>query len=67
MALLGYARVSTNQQKLDLQIQTLKKAGVRSNRIFTDKMTGSTDKREGLQKLLARAERGDVIICTKMD
>ena len=67
MALLGYARVSTNQQKLDLQIQTLKKSGVRTDRIFTDKMTGSTDKREGLQKLLARAERDDVIICTKMD
>ncbi|MCW7552657.1 recombinase family protein [Endozoicomonas gorgoniicola] len=67
MALLGYARVSTIQQKLDIQISALKKAGVREDRIFTDKMTGKTDDRNGLQRLLARAERDDTIICTKMD
>lgn len=67
MALLGYARVSTVQQKLDIQISALKNAGVREDRIFTDKMTGKTDDRNGLQRLLARAERDDTIICTKMD
>ncbi|EKS45896.1 hypothetical protein H704_00248 [Bartonella bacilliformis Peru38] len=67
MALLGYARVSTNQQKLTLQIAALKKVGVREDRIFSDIMSGSTDKREGLQRLLGRAEKGDVIVCTKMD
>ncbi|WP_435896237.1 recombinase family protein (plasmid) [Bartonella heixiaziensis] len=67
MALLGYARVSTNQQKLALQIAELKNAGVREDRIFTDIRTGSTDKREGLQRLLGRAERDDTILCTKMD
>lgn len=67
MALLGYARVSTNQQKLELQISALKIACVREDRIFTDKMSGSTDKRDGLQQLLARAEKDDTIICTKMD
>jgi len=67
MALLGYARVSTNQQKLDLQILALKEAHVREDRIFTDIMTGSTDDRNGLKRLLARAERDDTIICTKMD
>ncbi|WP_318532137.1 recombinase family protein, partial [Escherichia coli] len=40
---------------------------VREDRIFTDIMTGATDEREGLQRLLARAEKDDVIICTKMD
>jgi DNA invertase Pin-like site-specific DNA recombinase len=40
---------------------------VREDRIFTDKMSGSTDQRDGLQKLLARAEKDDFIICTKMD
>lgn len=67
MALLGYARVSTIQQKLDLQVSALKQAGVREDRIFTDKMTGKTDDREGLKRLLTRAERDDTIICTKMD
>ncbi len=67
MALLGYARVSTTQQKLDVQISALKKAGVRDDRIFTDKMTGKTADRDGLNQLLTRAERDDTIICTKMD
>lgn len=67
MALLGYARVSTVQQKLDIQIAALKEAGVREDRIFTDKMTGKTDDRDGLKRLLIRAERDDTIICTRMD
>ncbi|ECC7843038.1 recombinase family protein, partial [Salmonella enterica] len=57
MALLGYARVSTSHQKLTHQISELKNAGVREDRIFTDMMTGATDEREGLQRLLARAEK----------
>ncbi len=67
MALLGYARVSTSHQKLTRQVTELKNAGVREDRIFTDMMTGATDEREGLQRLLARAEKDDIIICTKMD
>ncbi|MCE2004230.1 recombinase family protein [Enterobacter asburiae] len=67
MALLGYARVSTSHQKLTHQISELKNAGVWENRIFTDMMTGATDEREGLQRLLARAENDNVIIRTKMD
>lgn len=67
MALLGYARVSTKQQKLTLQISELKNAGVREDRIFTDMLSGATNEREGLQRLLARAEKDDIIICTKMD
>ncbi|MEN4240324.1 recombinase family protein [Serratia marcescens] len=67
MALLGYARVSTSHQKLTTQISELKVAGVRDDRIFTDMMSGATDGREGLQQLLARAEKDDIILCTKMD
>lgn len=37
MRLFGYARVSTSQQSLDIQIKALKDAGVKANRIFTDK------------------------------
>ena len=53
MALLGYARVSTSHQKLTAQIMELKSSGVRDDRIFTDMMSGATDEREGLQRLLA--------------
>lgn len=67
MALLGYARVSTSHQKLTVQITELKSIGVRDDRIFTDMMSGATDDRAGLQQLLARAEKDDIIICTKMD
>lgn len=44
-----------------------KNAAVREDRIFTDIMAGATDEREGLQRLLARSEKDDIIICTKMD
>ncbi|MDQ9127703.1 recombinase family protein [Serratia fonticola] len=67
MALLGYVRVSTSHQKLTLQIAELKNVGVREDRIFSDMMTGATDEREGLKRLLGRAEKDDIIICTKMD
>lgn len=67
MALLGYARVSTSHQKLTVQLTELKSVGIRDDRIFTDVMSGATDEREGLQRLLARAEKDDIIICTKMD
>ncbi|WP_228263623.1 recombinase family protein, partial [Klebsiella pneumoniae] len=61
MALLGYARVSTSHQKLTLQVAELKSAGVREDRIFTDMMTGATDEREGLQRLLGRAEKDGTV------
>ena len=40
MRTFGYARVSTSQQSLDIQIKSLKDAGVRKSRIFTDKYSG---------------------------
>ncbi|WP_241787619.1 recombinase family protein, partial [Klebsiella pneumoniae] len=47
MRIFGYARVSTSQQSLDIQIRALKDAGVKANRIFTDKASGSSTDREG--------------------
>jgi len=67
MRLFGYARVSTSQQSLDIQIKALKAEGVKSNRIFTDKITGSHIKRDGLQLLRVKVEEGDIILVKKLD
>ena len=67
MRLFGYARVSTSQQSLDVQMKALKAEGVRANRIFTDKISGSHANREGLQILRLKVEEGDVILVKKLD
>jgi len=67
MRLFGYARDSTSQQSLDIQINTLKSAGVKENRIFADKATGCNTTREGLQLLCVKVEEGDVILVKKLD
>ena len=67
MRLFGYARVSTGQQSLDLQIQTLSNAGVKNSRIFTDKCSGRDTDRQGLKLLQMKVEEGDVILVSKLD
>ena len=62
MRVFGYARVSTGQQSLDLQIKTLKEAGVKPHRLFTDKESGGNMNRDGLQTLRQKVEEGDVIL-----
>ena len=67
MRLFGYARVSTSQQSLDIQIKALKAEGVRVNRMFTDKVSGRHVDREGLRLLRLKVEEGDVILVKKLD
>jgi len=69
MALLGYARVSTNQQDLTTQLNRLVQLGVKDSPdfLFTDKASGKTDMRNGLQSLLVKAREGDVVLVTKLD
>jgi DNA invertase Pin-like site-specific DNA recombinase len=67
MRLFGYARVSTGQQSLDIQIKALEEAGVNKNRIFTDKASGSHANRNGLDLLRLKVEEGDVIFVKKLD
>jgi DNA invertase Pin-like site-specific DNA recombinase len=62
--LLGYARVSTLEQNLDLQIDALQKAGC--EKIFTDKMSGAKA-RPGLDDALAFLRPGDVLVVWKLD
>lgn len=69
MALLGYARVSTNQQDLHNQESRLIEEGVKPTPdfLFKDKASGKNDQREGLQSLLVKAREGDVLLVTKLD
>jgi len=67
MRLFGYARVSTSQQSLDMQVKALKAESVRTTRIFTDKISGSHVNRDGLQMLRLKVEEGDVILVKKLD
>ena len=65
--LIGYARVSTGDQNLDLQTDALKAAGVKSGDIYTDKASGARTSRPGLEKALQAMEPGDVLIAWKLD
>ena len=63
--LIGYARVSTQDQNLDLQTEALTKAGCK--KIFTDKISGSRAERPGLTKALEMLREGDTLIVWKLD
>ena len=67
MRLFGYARVSTSQQSLDIQLKALKDEGVKTSRIFTDKISGSHTDRDGLQLLRVKVEEDDVILVKRLD
>lgn len=63
--IIGYARVSTDDQSLDGQLDALKVAG--AERIFADKITGTARSRPELDRLLDQLRQGDVITVTKYD
>jgi DNA invertase Pin-like site-specific DNA recombinase len=63
--IIGYARVSTEDQHLDAQITALKEAG--AERIFSDKISGSKRARPDLDKMLDQLRQGDVVLVTKYD
>lgn len=65
MALIGYARVSTDGQTLDAQEASLKAAG--ADRIFSEKVSGAKRDRPQLKRALASLEAGDVLLVTRLD
>ena len=62
---LGYARVSTDEQNLDLQQDALGAAGC--EKVFVDKMSGSMQNRRGLQRALDSFRRGDTLVVWRLD
>lgn len=62
---IGYARVSTDEQNPDLQIDALKAAGC--ERIFTDKASGANAKRSELTECLKTLAAGNTLIVWKLD
>ena len=65
MAVLGYARVSTQDQRLDGQIEALKAAG--ASKVYQEKVSGVRADRPQLAKLMASLKTGDIVIVTKLD
>ena len=62
---IGYARISTKQQKLSLQIDALKKEGCEL--IYREVMTGSKKERPQLQKMIEHLRTGDTVVIWKLD
>ena len=63
--LIGYARVSTIEQNLDLQIDALKNAGC--EKLYEDKISSSKQNRPGLTDVLKDLRRGDTLVVWKLD
>jgi len=63
--LIGYARVSTQDQNLELQREALTKAGCQ--KIFEDKVSGKRTERPGLTKAFEMLREGDTLVVWKLD
>jgi DNA invertase Pin-like site-specific DNA recombinase len=63
--LIGYARVSTSDQTLDLQKDALQKAGC--ERIFTDTASGAKAERIGLEEAMSHLRKGDSLVVWRLD
>jgi DNA invertase Pin-like site-specific DNA recombinase len=61
----GYARVSKNDQSLDIQIQKLTQAGC--NEIFKEKVSGAKDDRTQLNHLIGQLREGDIVCVVRLD
>lgn len=62
MSMIGYARVSTEEQNLDRQMDALIKAGIDKRLIYSEKMTGTKRDRPVLNRMIESLESGDIVI-----
>ena len=65
--IVGYARVSTQEQDVQLQVDALEKAGCLKNDIFIDCISGAKTQRPGLEKCLEQLQTGDVLLVWRLD
>src|ERR671932_2864777 len=63
--LIGYARVSTDEQNLDLQLSALKQAGC--EQLYTDKVSGTKATRPGLEEAFSHLRAGDTFVVWRLD
>lgn len=67
MTVYGYARVSTREQKVQVQVKDLIDSGVKKEKIYAEKYTGTTIKRPVFESLLKKLQRGDILTVVKLD
>ena len=65
--LIGYARVSTDDQDLSMQVEALRKHGVMEVNLYTDRKSGATLRRPGLEAALLDCRYGDVLVVWRLD
>ena len=64
---IGYARASTHDQNLDLQIDALLQTGCERSNIFVDKISGAKSERPGLTRCMESLQQDDVLIVWRLD
>lgn|SRR5690625_1808695 len=64
---IGYARVSTADQSLQLQVDALKKEGVEDAYLYTEKESGGKWERKELHRMLDTLRKGDTLVVYKLD
>jgi len=62
---IGYARVSTDEQNLDLQLAALKKEGC--SKVYKEKISGAKVLRPEFEKMLEQVRSGDTVVVWKLD
>jgi DNA invertase Pin-like site-specific DNA recombinase len=62
---IGYARVSTGEQKLDLQLDQLEEAGC--ERVYQEQISGAAESRPKLERCMEELREGDTLVVWRLD